>query len=419
MGQTKRVSNVIEEREDIVPVLFSGDIGIYALGREFHEAFGVRSVCVTPAAIGAIENSKIFTVHTVKELNRDTIREAVRQIAEAYPTKKLFLICNADRIVGLISEMLDELPDNVIACVPPADAVRRLSDKVEFAEACQRHGLEVAQQEVVNVGTCDPAAPTKIPFPLVAKPAVSSEYVFYIAKGFNKVYYVQSQEELTQILTDLKAAGFTGTFLIQELIEGDDSYMDSITIYVDSKGKARMFGSARVLLEDHAPTMLGNPVAMITQQVDELWRRAGEMLEAEGYHGFANFDIKRDPKNGRFVFLELNPRIGRNSYYNCAGGVNPMRVAVSDLVDGVELEREVVEDEILYTLIPIPLLMRYVRDKDVRKQVRRLVRERKVYDPQRYAYDNGFKRMLDVNLTEANQILKFARYYPKPTDTSF
>ena len=50
--------------------------------------------------------------------------------------------------------------------------------------------------------------------------------------------------------------------------------MRSITAYVDSHGKVTLIGSARVLLEDHAPTMIGNPVAMITEDFPQLWADA-------------------------------------------------------------------------------------------------------------------------------------------------
>ena len=42
-----------------------------------------------------------------------------------------------------------------------------------------------------------------------------------------------------------------------------------------------------------------------------------------------------------------------------------------------------------------------------------------MYDPQRYRADAGLRRMIDVTLTELNQVRKFKRYYPEPTDTSF
>ena len=38
-------------REDLLPVVLGGDIGAYALGREFHEAYGVRSVYINTGYI--------------------------------------------------------------------------------------------------------------------------------------------------------------------------------------------------------------------------------------------------------------------------------------------------------------------------------------------------------------------------------
>ena len=43
--------------------------------------------------------------------------------------------------------------------------------------------------------------------------------------------------------------------------------------------------------------------------------QARTFLAATGYRGFANFDVKVDPRTGVFRFFEVNPRIGRNNYY--------------------------------------------------------------------------------------------------------
>ena len=61
--------------------------------------------------------------------------------------------------------------------------------------------------------------------------------------------------------------------------------MRSITAYVDSRGEVTLIGSARVLLEDHAPTMIGNPVAMITENFPALWKDACTLLTENGYRG--------------------------------------------------------------------------------------------------------------------------------------
>jgi D-aspartate ligase len=406
-------------RNDIVPVVIGGDIGAYALCREFHEAFGVTTIALNTGFIGAIEHSRIIDARAVASLDHDVIVPAVTQIAGQRPDAHVLLVGNTDQLIELLEDVKADLPANVTCLCPPRDAFDAVCDKATFSRLCREHGLDVPQMDVVRLAGADPIAPTQIPFPVVAKPAVSAEYYRFIVKGFKKVYYMTEQAQLDQLWADLREAGFAGEFLVQELIGGDDTYMDSLTIYVGREGKPLMLGGAQVLLEDHAPAMLGNPVAMITRQNPELWKRAGAMLSDAGYRGFANFDIKRDPKTGRQLFLDCNPRIGRNSFYNLAGGVNPMEVATLDLVDGRGEEPRVVADTILYTLVPISLLRRYVRDESLLAEVDSLVRAGKVYDPQRYDADWGLRRRIDVDLTEKNQIRKFAKFYPEPTDTSF
>ena len=164
----------------------------------------------------------------------------------------------------------------------------------------------------------------------------------------------------------LARAGFDDVFLVQELIPGDNTAMRSITAYVDSHGEVTLIGSARVLLEDHAPTMIGNPVAMITEDFPALWDAAERLLTSSGYRGFANFDVKIDPRDGRAVFFEVNPRIGRNNWYMSAAGLNPMTVMVADLVEHRRVEHERISREILYSMVPDSLLLKYIREDSLR-----------------------------------------------------
>lgn len=406
-------------RSDILPVILGGDIGAYAIGREFHEAYGVNSVIINTGYIGAIEHSSIFTLLTVDSLEAHDIVAAVSQLAANNPERTLLFITNSEQAVGLIEGMVDILPKNVFCCVPSRAAYDAVSDKAAFYELCHTHGLDTPRTEIVKLAGTEAIPATRLSFPVVIKPAVSAEYYSFILKGFQKVYFMTAQAELDQLWSELRAAGFTGTFLVQELVEGDDTYTDSLTIYIGLDGSPRMLGAAQVLLEDHAPTMLGNPVAMLIRRKEELWDKVGHMLAACGYRGFANFDIKRDPKTGRELFLDCNPRIGRNSYYNVAAGVNPMRVLVRDLVDGESDAVLKATDPALYTLVPLKLLRRYVREKALLDEIDELVQAGRVFDPQRYDRDWGLRRRLDVELTERNHVRKFAKYYPKPTDTSF
>ena len=406
-------------REDLVPIVLGGDIGAYALAREFHEAYHVKPQMLASSPIAAVAHSQILDVHPVERLSEEEVTSVVREIAEKNAEKTCVVVGNTDALIKVLSNCRDNFPVNCVTPIPNADVIDQVSDKITFAQLCREHGLDTPLTEVVHLAGDGKIAPSAIPFPLVAKPARSSEYAAHMAHGFKKVYFVHEQAELDRLWNALREDGFHGDFLVQELIEGDDTYMDSLTLYMGTNGKAQLAGSAQVLLEDHAPSMLGNPVVMVTRPMPELWEKAAELLESVGYRGFANFDIKRDKKTGRTLFIEVNPRMGRNSYYVCAAGVNPMRALVTDVVDGKGKRLLKADETVLYTLVPLSLAKRYVLDPTLAAEVDGLIAADKVVDPQRYAADMAPRRRLAVELTEKNQIRKFAKYYPEPTETSF
>ena len=405
-------------RTDIVPLILGGDMSVYPLAREFHEAFGVSSTCVCPSPISIIERSRFIDTHHVDTMEADSILEAVTEVAQANKDRHIILMANYDAAVERVSAIADQLPDNVRFALPPHDVVERVSNKIEFEHICAEYGLDAPHSEVVKLAGGEPIAPTKVPFPLIAKPAVSSaEFFRLFDKGFKKVYFIQEQSELDQLWSDLRAEGFTGDFLVQELIGGDDTYVDMITVFVNQAGKVTLFVSSQVLLEDHAPTLFGNPVAMITRPMPELWEKVEAMLGGIGWYGFANFDMKRDPKTGREIFMDFNPRIGNNSYYACVGWANPMRALVADLVDGTDEVHRISENG-LYTRARPALVRRYLTDEALRSEFDQIVRARKVANPMRYPADTLRARLVGKAM-ELNYDRKFARYYTKPTDTSF
>lgn len=407
----------------IQPVILGGDIGAYAIGRSFHEAFGVQSVCLAPAPTELITRSEIFRVHPVASSSDADTLAALLEVAAANPHARCVLMANTDFHVDFIIRHRAQLEDHYALPFPSAEVVAQVSDKVEFARVCDSLGIRTPRTVVVplaNPAQGKWAAPAlDLTFPVVAKTAKGAPYDAVDFPGKRKIYFFTSPEELAELWGSLRRAGFRDDFLVQELIPGDNTAMRSITAYVDSTGEVTLLGSARVLLEDHAPTMVGNPVAMITKVLPELWEDAKRFLQATGYRGFANFDVKIDPRDGTAYFFEVNPRIGRNSYYMTAAGHNPMSVMVADLVNGESVSPRTVTREVLYSLVPLALLKRYLVSAALRREVAGLARAGRVVDPLRYKADRGLRRRLVVEAQRLNHFRKFARYYPKPTQSSF
>ncbi len=407
----------------ILPVILGGDFGVYGIGRSFNEAFGCRCLCVSNEPTVSITGSNFFDVHHIEaDASDDVLLHELRAIAKENADKALILMANHDLHSTFIARNYDQLAEYYALPFPSLETIEVLTDKVAFAQACEDAGIDAPRGIGVDMSDySDQWVAPSIPFdfPIVAKAARADAYDRLHFEGKRKIWFLEDEAELAQMWRMLGEAGFRDLFLVQELIPGDNTAMRSITAYVDSHGKVTLIGSARVLLEDHAPTMIGNPVAMITEEFPELWQKAERLLTRAGYRGFANFDVKIDPRDNRAVFFEVNPRIGRNNWYMTAGGANPMLVMVGDLIDGQRMEQKRISREILYSMVPDRLLLRYLRDEPLKKRVKSLIKNHRRFDPLINPHEDNAKRNMIVRLQRLNHLRKFARYYPRPTDRSF
>jgi D-aspartate ligase len=92
---------------------------------------------------------------------------------------------------------------------------------------------------------------------------------------------------------------------------------------------------------------------------------------------------------------------------------------VEDRVEGRAVPPVVVDREVLYSILPHRLLLRYVRDPQLAARVRGLIATRATAHPLRYRRDLSPRRRFYVLAAAVNQIRKFRRWYPEPTDTGF
>lgn len=408
----------------ILPVILGGDFGVYGIGRSFSEAFGCRCLCVSNRPTVSITRSNFFDVHRIEPSASDeSLLAALLGIGASHPDHRLILMANHDLHSSFVARNISALREYYAVPFPSIEVIERLTDKASFGAVCQSLGIDTPRSVLVDMSGVDDAAwsAPDIPFdfPVVAKAARGDAYDLLTFEGKRKIWFIETPAELEGMWRTLTDAGFRDTFLVQELIPGDNTHMRSITAYVDSHGEVTLIGSARVLLEDHAPTMIGNPVSMITEEFPSLWDKAEALLTSAQYRGFANFDAKIDPRDGRAVFFEVNPRIGRNNWYMTAAGANPMIAMVADLIGSERIEQMRMTDEILYSMVPDPLLLRYVRDDTLKSRVRELISDGKSFDPLLNPAEKDLWRNLIVRLQKLNHYRKFARFYPEPTDRSF
>ena len=165
------------------------------------------------------------------------------------------------------------------------------------------------------------------------------------------------------------------------------------------------------MLEDHTPTAIGNPVAIINEVNPDIVAAATKFLEHIGYVGFANFDIKYDERDGKYKFFEINVRLGRSNFYVTGSGFNTVKWIVDDYIYN-KLDDYTVADNInLYSVVPKGVIMKYVPESDFKDLARKLFKEGKVTYPLLYKADKNLKHNFYARAALLNQYRKFKKYF--------
>lgn len=417
-------------------VVLGGQLSEYAFARELNEGYGIAPLLATAYRPPAIRDSRILQRHPLRDPgDQDSLVEQLvvlgRTMKEQVPSRPLILLANSESSILTLANRRDDLERYFILPMPPLSTIQQVSDKRTFEAIAQRHGMRVPRTHYVDfsaVDLNDPAEHDAVPeellppqdlgFPLIAKPTESAQWERVEFAGKQKVYYLKTRAELVDLYRLLASVHFQGTFAVQEFVRGDDSAMRSVTAYVDTEGTVSLTCSARVLLQEHEPSTLGIPCAMITEPYPEILEPAARFLRGLDYQGFANFDVKQDSATGELFFLELNPRIGRNHFYVHGAGVNPMVHLVSDVVEHRPLPPRTPERKVLYSVVPRHLLMHYLGDAD-RAEVDELYRQGMVVNPLLNPRDRHPVRMLRQEMTMRRYVKSFAAHYPRTTENGF
>lgn len=397
----------------LLPVLVGGDFAAYSQARTFHEAYGVSSIAVTTA--GNVLNTRTSILNTIVEpelTDPEVFRRRMKEIAEKYPDSDRIVLGCRDWQVRMVIENKTAL-EEMGFIVPYID--RELLDqlvlKEHFYDLCDKYGVAYPKTFVYDFkNKKDPVL--DFDYPVIAKPSNSAAYYNTSFEGQKKVYKIGSEEELLELLDRVGRSDYQDKFLIQEFVPGDDTGMHLLTCYCDRSGKVRLIAAGHTMMEDHEENSIGNPVAILSEVLDEeVTASAVRMLEAIGYKGFANFDIKYDPRDGVYKFFEINTRLGSSSYYVTGAGYNTAEYYVREWVDGDKFDGCIIADRPhLYSKIPQSIINAYVGDADLKSQVAEQYRAHRVSNPIDYKADRNLLHHMYVRLFMYRQKKRFETY---------
>jgi D-aspartate ligase len=191
--------------------------------------------------------------------------------------------------------------------------------------------------------------------------------------------------------------------------------MRVLTCYSDGEGKVRLMCLGHVLLEEHTRHGIGNHAVIITEPNDELCETFRKFLEDIHFTGFSNFDIKYDPRDGKFKAFEINCRQGRSNYYVTGAGYNLAKFLVEDRIFHKEQPLVVTKNRHLWWAIPKKVAYDYI-PKRLHGEMQELDKAGESVNPLWYSADHALLHKLRIWRIQRRQYGWYAGSMEKPKD---
>lgn len=330
------------KREDINSVLIIGS-GPIIIGQACEFDYSGTQACKALRSLGykiILVNSNPATIMTdpgmadvtyIEPLNI----EALTNIIEAERPDALLPNLGGQSGLNLSSELhkagvLDKYGVQVIGV--NVDAIERGEDRTAFKETMNRLGIEMPKSQTVNSVEDAEMVANKLGFPVVIRPAYCMG-----GTGGGLVYNVEE-------LRTIAARGLSASIVNQVLIEESVLGWEELELEVVRDAKNQMITVCFIENVDAMGVHTGDsyctaPMLTIAPELQEkLQKYSYDIVEAIEVIGGTNVQFAHDPKTGRVVVIEINPRTSRSSALASKATGFPIALVSSLLAGGLTMD---------------------------------------------------------------------------------
>ena len=212
------------------------------------------------------------------------------------------------------------------------DAIERGEDRTAFKETMNRLGIEMPSNQTVNSVEDAEKVAEKLGYPVVIRPAYTMG-----GTGGGLVYNV---EELRTIAARGIAASMANQVLVEESVLG----WEELELEVVRDSKNQMITVCFIENVDAMGIHTGDsfctaPMMTIAPELQKrLQKYSYDIVEAIEVIGGTNIQFAHDPKTGKVVVIEINPRTSRSSALASKATGFPIALISALLAGGLTLD---------------------------------------------------------------------------------
>ncbi len=212
------------------------------------------------------------------------------------------------------------------------DAIKRGEDRTAFKETMKRLGIDMPRGQTVNTVEDAEKVAEKLGYPVVVRPAYTMG-----GTGGGLVYNVEE-------LRTIAARGLSASLVNQVLIEESVLGWEELELEVVRDAKNRMITVCFIENVDAMGIHTGDsfctaPMLTIDHKLQKrLQKYSYDIVEAIEVIGGTNIQFAHDPKTGRVVVIEINPRTSRSSALASKATGFPIAFISSLLAGGMTMD---------------------------------------------------------------------------------
>lgn len=329
------------QRTDIHKILIIGS-GPIVIGQACEFDYSGTQACKALRSLGyeiVLVNSNPATIMTDPEMADVTYIEPLNvtrleQIIAKERPDALLPNLGGQSGLNLCSELykagiLDKYNVEVIGV--QVDAIERGEDRIEFKETMNSLGIEMARSEVAYTVDEALAIADELGYPVVLRPAYTMG-----GAGGGLVY---NKDELRTIC----ARGLQASLIHQVLVEESILGWEELELEVVRDKDNNMITVCFIENVDPVGVHTGDsfctaPMLTISEDLQaKLQEQAYKIVEHIGVIGGTNVQFAHDPKSGRVVVIEINPRTSRSSALASKATGFPIALVSAKLATGLTL----------------------------------------------------------------------------------
>jgi D-aspartate ligase len=248
--------------------------------------------------------------------------EAIRAIA-AETGDVLPVFPTHDEHLNAIARHADVLGERYRFPFPSWEVLEKIQSKRHQLETAEAVGVPVPRTFHPRSAEEARAAGEAVGFPLVVKPSAN---VGFRRSQKRQLFRCETAAELEEAY-ELAAPHEP---MVQEFIPGTPEDMYTLGSYLDRDGQALGLFSGRKLSQTRG--FMGSARVGEALWVEEVVEQGLALLRALGFHGISQVEVMRDPRDGDYKLLEVNPRLWQWHGLAAACGVDLPWIAYRDLV---------------------------------------------------------------------------------------